>query len=84
MPGIAFRILATLAASALLAACGTVTWVSDVDSTDDGKMVVVTGAQFQMGLGPPVAEKPIRWICTRDDGGTLSCVYDTANLPQLQ
>jgi len=67
-------------------ACGTVTWVNDVSTTEEGTRVVVVGAQFrQQALGPPIAEKPIRWVCARaPTTGALTCVRDVSKLPQMR
>lgn len=69
---------------ALLASgCASVTWVNDVSSSPDGRMVTVVGAEFQAGFGGWTAKRPLTWNCLRNEAGQLSCRPDATELPQL-
>jgi hypothetical protein len=67
----------------VLGGCSTVTWVNDISTTPDGNRVDVVGAQYQIDVfGDISPDKPVRWVCSRNEQGRLSCKPDTTDLPQ--
>ncbi|MHC4990363.1 MAG: hypothetical protein ACYTGC_05225 [Planctomycetota bacterium] len=49
----------------------------------DGKRIDVVGAQMQQFYGGWIVNKPLRWVCIRDAGGTLKCDYMSQELPTM-
>ncbi|MCP4678285.1 MAG: hypothetical protein GY854_22785 [Deltaproteobacteria bacterium] len=63
--------------------CATASWINDISVSPDGKRIDVVGAQMKQTYGGWYVNKPLRWVCVRDEAGALQCRHMTKDLPRM-